>query len=306
VRIVADAKRAYWTTVDNRVESGDFATGTITELVGPQASFVGALGVEASHLFVGTYSEILRVPVGGGPSEFVVTMPSKPVDMVVEGGEVFVLDYGSAFVSGNVFAWSPGTGLRFLFQGLDLPTSLALDDDFVYVAAQGYMISGGFVFEGAVLRIDRVLGNAEVVVSGLRDPFGLALRGDTLFIGEWYDAEGDIDARVLRAPRTGGPAELVGRVSSTALPTGLVIDDTYAYVTVPDFSESTGAATSKIVRVPLAGGEAQTLVAPEAAYFAEPAVTPSHLAFTVQYGQSAVPQMPAVEANTRVICNPGQ
>jgi hypothetical protein len=300
VRMVADDGHAFWTTVSNHVESGDLRTGEVAELAGPLPSFIGAIGLSEQHVYLGTYGELLRMPKPGGSIESLALLPLSPVDMETDGDEVFILHYGS-LGTGAVYTWSPPLGLQLLFEGFDLPTSMALDESYVYVAAQGYLLAGNFVFEGAVLRVDRVTGAAEVVIADLVDPFGLCQKGQTLYVGEWYGDPFVIDARILSAPKSGGAPALVGRISETALPLGLACDETHAYVTVPDFSPQ-NSAISQLVGVPLAGGSATTLVGPENAFFSEPAVNATHVAFTVQNGQTGNPPPTGVEANARAIC----
>ncbi|NUO47777.1 MAG: hypothetical protein HOV80_02855 [Polyangiaceae bacterium] len=301
VRIVADDEHAFWTTVTNQIERGDLSTGETSELTDPFLAFVGALGLGDDHVYLGTYAELSRVPKKGGALELLTPWQMTPVDMAVDGDEVFVLHYGS-IGTGSVLHWSPASGLSVLFQGLDLPTSMALDESYVYVAAQGYVLEGEFVFRGAVLRIDRDTGETVIAIPDLVDPFGLCLQDGVLYVGEWYDEVANFDARVLRAPKTGGAAELVGRISETALPLGLACDKTHAYVTLPDFEITQSGARSQLLRIPLAGGEAAAVAGPENAYFAEPAVNDTHVVFTVQNGQNGNPPPTNVVANARALC----
>lgn len=299
VRMVADEEHAFWTTVSNQIERGDLETGDVGGLVGVQRYFIGAIGVGGDHLYFGTVAGLARVPKTGGSVEPLADWSLTPVDIAADGDDVYILDYGS-LGTGSVLRWSPSTGLFELFSGLDLPTSMALDESYVYVAAQGYLLGGQFIVQGAVLRIDRATGAASVVIPDLVDPYGLCLEGGVLYVGEWYDAQHAIDARILRAPKSGGAAELVGRISKTALPTGLACDSTHAYTTAPDFAQ--GGAISRLVQIPLAGGDGTAVAGPENAYFAEPAVNGSHVVFTVQNGQNGNPPPSQVTANARALC----
>ncbi len=300
VRMVADDDHAFWTTVSNHIERGDVRTGEVEDLAGPLPSFIGAIGLGDQHVYLGTYGELLRIPKAGGSLESVTLLPLSPVDMEIDGEEVFILHYGS-LGTGALYTWSPPAGLQLLFEGFDFPTSMALDDSYVYVAAQGHVLGGNFVFEGAVIRVDRRTGAATPVIEHLVDPFGLCLKDQALIVGDWYSEPFVIDAQILSAPKTGGVPAVVGKISQTALPLGLACDDTHAYVTVPDFNAQ-NSAISRLVSVPLTGGLATTLAGPENAFFSEPAVNTTHVVFTVQNGQTGSPPPTEVEANARAIC----
>lgn len=298
VRLVMDETHAYWTTSSNDIERGDLATGEVVTLASFGDQRPAAFGLANGMLLVATDTGLFTLSTEGG--EVIALAPAawRPVGLATVGDSVLIVDYGGGIIDGSVYEFSPAQGLRMLYQGLDFPTSIATDATHAYAAASGMRLGDEIILEGVIARIDRATGEAAIAIGNLEDPFDVDLAGDTIYAGEWLNDELTIDAKLLRAPKPAGVPELVGNISTRALPVAMALDDQVAFVSLPHFTATTPESNSQLVAVPLSGGDAEIVIDMTRGFFTEPAVNATHVAISVQPSVTGEP----LEANVLVRC----
>ncbi len=292
-----DETHAYWTTVSGRIERGSFETGAVDTLTTVTGSSVLALAGDALYFADG--KRLARMPKAGGTVEVLASATWSPVDLVVDGKTVLVLDYGSGVLSGRVLLVSPGGGLAPIIEQLDFPRAIALRAPLVYVVAEHAMVSGQFV-AGAVVRASLLMQPPVLIASEMRESFGIAAdpgKTGRIYVGRAANAKLEIDGRLF----------IVDQAMSTSIPVvgdalalGMARDGDVFYVTVPGTTIGGTTKPSRLMRVPLSGQPVTTVVEKTGPFFTFPAVNAKYIAITQQHYPPEAP----LDANVRVLCKP--
>jgi hypothetical protein len=294
VRLAHDATHAYWTTAEGWLERGSLATGDVEPLV-QLASSSAAIALSDTHVYAADAVQLRRIPKAGGEFESLAPGSFAPMDLAVADERVYLLDRGD-IISGALFEWTPESGLAKRLDFLDFPRAVAVDATDVYLIANGALWEGDYV-TGPLLRVPRDGGAAEVLASGLPEPFGVELDAETIYWGVGLDATWSLAPALFARRKAGGEIATLATLSD-GLPVAFAIDDAFAYVTLPRFSNG-DLTTSTLYRVPLAGGEPSALREEAASFFTEPAANATHVALT----QQKAPNAPTKEiADVLVIC----
>lgn len=296
VRLELDATHAYWTTTTGLVQRGELATGTF-ETLASAASATVAIAPSGEVVYFADSSRLARVPKGGGEVEVLAEGAFAPMDLAVRGETVYLLDRGSGLFSGRVLVWTAEQGLVVLVDFLSLPRALAVDESDLYVIAQGILL-GDAVIDAPLLRIGRAGVPIDVLESGQREAFGVELDADEIYWGVGVNDRFSLEPRLFAAPKGRGDKRLVA-VFEPTLPVAFVLDEAFAYVTLPFFP--TGQTPySQLVRVALAGGEPELLEERPSEFFTEPAESGSYVAWSVQRNVDDAGDFDDV----RVLCKP--
>lgn len=185
---------------DGRVVSVPVSGGEVTEVAADLNSPRGLL-VVGQTLYIAESSEnrVVSVPVGGGEVKEIVSGLDSPRDLDVVGDTLFIADRHNDRV-----VTAPLSG--------GAPTEFkAFDEEIGYLAVSGGMLYAA-AMEGTVWSMPVADSDAEpeVVVSGLSGIRGLAIHGDTLYMGEAGGA--DSDDQIVSVPVTGGTPTVVAEV----------------------------------------------------------------------------------------------
>jgi hypothetical protein len=300
LRTAVDATHAFWTTVDGSLERGSLTTGEVTTLT-RLGTATNAIALTETDVIAANEFQLMRVPKTGGAFESLAPGAFRPVDVAALDGTIFLLDYGGGFFSGKIYEWTPRSGLVLRFEGLDFPRAFAVDATDVVVITQGAMIDGELLSSGVLVRFSRVDFKPTVLAVDVAEPFGVEMLGETIFYGSGLSPEFTIDGRLLSIPKAGGAPTLVSNLGVEALPLAFVVDDSFAYVTLPIFDFVEQSQTSRLVKVPLSGGAPAAILEQKDRFFTEPAVSPTHLVMSVQNPTSGT--LPDLD-NVLVLCEP--
>lgn len=241
---IAD-ESAFWTTNDGRILRAPLAGGPAVAVVSDQ-TFLRAMAAGGGFVTFGLGEGVARVPVGGGPVELLASKETEALDLVVDGTDVFWLD-GYTGV-GRLMRWTPGEGAQVLVGGLGKPVTLRADATHVYFVLGAWKGSSA-----SIRRVPRGGGDVEVLESSSNGVTALGLDAERLYWLEQVD-EGTDHHGVLHArDKAGGSDVTLGEIPHATV-VRLAIDDESAYV-----SAIPAPNQARLLRLPLAGGEATTL-----------------------------------------------
>lgn len=302
LRTAVDATHAFWTTIDGDLERGSLTTGEVTTLTS-LGTATSAIALTETDVIAANDFQLMRVPKAGGDFESLAPGAFRPVDVVALDGTIFLLDYGGGFFTGRIYEWTPRSGLALRFEGLDFPRAFAVDATDVVVVTQSAMIDGEFLSNGVLVRFSRDDFKPTVLAFNVEQPFGVEMRGETIFYGSGVGPDLTTHGRLFSISKAGGAPTLVSDLGVEALPLAFVIDDSFAYITLPIFDFEEQSLTSRLVKVPLSGGVPAVILEQKDRFFTEPAVSPTHLVMSVQNPTSGT--FPDLD-NVLVFCGPFQ
>lgn len=300
VRAALDATHAYWTTVEGSIERGSLATGEVTTMARLESTNY-AITLTDTHVIAASDFQILRVPKAGGDYESLAPGAFVPADIAAIGESIFFLDYGSGVFSGTIYEWTPQGGLVVRFEGLDFPRAFAVDATDVVVIADGLADQGEFLVGGVLARFSRVDFKPTVLAVDIAEPFGVEMRGETIFYGAGLTPDIPIGGRLLSISKNGGEPALVADLGAEATPVALAIDGDSAYVTLSLFDFEAQTQTSRLVKAPLTGGAPALILEQKDRFFTEPAATLTHVVMSVQNPLNTT--IPDID-NALVFCDP--
>ncbi len=186
--IAVDAEHIYFLRPDNVIARMPVLGGPMEDLTSVAAG-LERLTIDDEFVYWTEHNAtILRVPKAGGDAELVKTIFGNPVSIAAQGDELYV----AMPEQGVVAMVSKRTGAETRLPGQGRPVDLGVDAEHVYWIDQG--IAGAAT--GELVRAP--LGNledAEVVRSGLADPYALGVTADAIV---WASFD-----RVFRLPRGG-------------------------------------------------------------------------------------------------------
>jgi hypothetical protein len=181
---------------------------------------------------------ILSASVNGGASTVLATNEGTTTDILVDGANVYWMNYGDALRAMPKTGGAPRT-----LMSVDQPMSFAIDDAFAYVTTTG-----------GIWRVALAGGAPEKIV--------VARTGEAIAVDDahvyWIDrgTANDDSTSLSRAPKSGGAPEVLvaGRgVFSEAVTSSLVVDGASAYWVAT-------RADGVVAKVDKAGGTPTTLV----------------------------------------------
>lgn len=193
-----------------------------------------AVQVSADQVYFLTSDALKRVPVGGNaPETLAEAMDGQYGALVTDAEQVYWTNY--ADVGSVQRVPKAGGEVVTLAEGDAYPAGLVLQAGVLYWSAFSNDRIGSVPAAG---------GEATVFADAQPSPrLGIAATDTHLY---WM-TENTFPMELLRAPLAGGEPELVARAPSPASwAVTLVLDDTYAWFTVPECG---------LARVPIAGGE---------------------------------------------------
>ena len=300
LRIVLDADHAYWTTIAERVERGSLLTGSV-EALHELSSGSAALALTTTHVIVVDTERIGRSPKQPWAFETLASGSFLPTEVIADGQAIYVLDYGGGIYAGRVYSWTPQQGLVELLDGLSFPRAMATDGIDLFVLAQGFATGGEHLAE-SLIRMSKDGSAVTVLASTLGQPFGVAADAERVYWGTGVDEQYELDGQLFSLPTAGGEPSLLAALGTEGLPVAFAIDETSAFITVPLLPPQ-GPTVSRLLRVPLSppGADPTVVLEEEGMFFTVPAVSPTHLAVTIQ---APVGEGPDNIDNVLVRCRP--
>jgi hypothetical protein len=154
---------------------------------------------------------------GGGNVVTLATQQAGPVAIAIDAQNVYWVNY---VTSGSVMKVPLNGGTAVGLATADLPIALALDDTYVYFAAQGNVTTGG-----SIQRVPIAGGNAVTIASGVAmTPNGVQVDANNVY---WTNQQTDQGVFVLPKTTTGATTAPT-LASSVGVPSGAMAQDTTA------------------------------------------------------------------------------
>lgn len=289
--LALDGDTVVWGSFDGRVHR---RLDVDTSILANAGSPVVALAVDDTRLWYADGPVVISIPKNGGQpnSSF---LGGTPIAIVPVSGSRFVLDYGEGIAAGRVFRLGDESKPPDIITGLDAPTGIAVDGEYVYVTTGGYLSNGSLV-SGALLRAPRAGGSVDVLAKDLHQPTGLVLDGDRAYFLERVDAEGALHGGVRFIPKSGGPVQSVASTDGV-MPVDLAVDGQLAWIT----TLVTGAGTThaELVKIALSDSSRSTVAATDGVVYGLVRLHPDYVYWTVAWDASKPPADPA---SVRRVC----
>lgn len=213
--IALDATHVYWTnrgagsaTTTGQVMSVELDGGTPVELANG-LSIPEGIAVDASSAYVGTKTQVLKIPLAGGVVE--LAAETHPVHGVaVNASHVYWTT--TEHVARTTIA--PGGALEVLTNAYIGEGTLAIDGTSVYVAAEG---------DGKVLKLALAGGPPEILATDQYDPRNITLDDTSVYFTNFaYNGYINNDLGSLASvPKAGGDVTLIA--TKLNYPTGVAV-----------------------------------------------------------------------------------
>jgi hypothetical protein len=290
--LALDGDVVFWGTNDGLVRVRD-AAGVTTTLASA-GDVITSVAVDSNYVYYATTGHVRSVPRGGGSPSDLGAGVGQPFALALSqspqlGGEaVYYLDYGAGFAAGSVGSLRNGQSAE-VIHGLDAPSGLAVDDDYVYVAS-AFADVDGLSYQGPLFRIDKHSLVRSLVVQDLLEPSSVVLYDGRIYYVEQTDASSTLHGGVRSVSIAGGPTQVELAVDGV-LPLDLAVDTSGVYATV--YSQDQGALVQAS-----SGGAPMTLASTPHAYYGAVRTSATAIYWTIQWQGAAPPD----GASVRKIC----
>ncbi|WP_257455853.1 hypothetical protein [Archangium lipolyticum] len=205
---------------------------------------MGQLALDGESLYVAAPTEIVQVPLASGTE-------STRLAWGLKGAEGVSLYDGRLywFLQDGAYAWEL---YSLPTAGGALPTretSFAARPEAMVVDASGVY---AFDIEGGVLHRPTGSGSVRVLASGLKEPKGLAVDGEYVYVAYGPSWCVDCTSTLARIPKTGGSLQVLATVNMVV--GGFIVDDENLYWTLDDRPDNVPLSLGSVMRMPKAGG----------------------------------------------------
>jgi hypothetical protein len=175
IALTADLNNVYWTdSADNTVNQRSLATNTLTVLSTGQTNARG-IAADGTHVYWALYrasGEIHRAPIGGGPTEVIVSAQPQSSYIAVDQTSVYWTNFtgtGSVMKAAKV----PGATPIPLVTNETWPAFLSVDATHVYW--------NDWTNAGALVKVTLDGVTRTVLQSNVKSPFAMAKYGSSVF-----------------------------------------------------------------------------------------------------------------------------
>jgi len=231
--LAVDGDSVFWGTPDGFVRTRD-ASGA-TQTLATESSAIDSIALDDQYVYYAITGRVRRVPRGGGAASDFVTNAGEPMALALSSsptlgaGALYWLDHGDGIAAGSIHASGQGGGSDLIVKGLDTPGGMAVDDNYVYVAAVLADIDG-LVYQGPLFRIDKAGHGRNVLTSNLNSPSSVVVFDANVYYVEQTGPNGGETGGVREMPIAGGAPTTVLDTSGV-LPLDIAVDTSGLYVT---------------------------------------------------------------------------
>lgn len=286
IALAVDGDTVFWSNGDDVLQRHD-ANGS--QIIDKESLTISSIAADSTRVYFTIANELRSVPRGGGAPTTIATGVGYAFGLVIDGSSFYLLDRGTGILDGRVLRVDADGSIHELINYLDIPTGMALDSDFVYVAAVAAFPLDGGNNEGPLFRIPKHGGDPVILGQGLYGPSSVGVDATNVYLAAQVEnnPSGPLGS-LLEIPKSGGAFSTI-TTTGEALSLDVTIDESLAYLTSYAVPGDVSTAAATLVRVPISGGASTELATTHHVVYGYVRTSPTAIYWTINWSQTQAP-----------------